>query len=876
MRPLKKGSIRKRLALLLIVLSIAPLMLFGGILLWQNLVIQQQEAKEHLHELTTKVSYQIHSSIHEQEAILRSTLRTSNLMEMDSQRQQLILSKLLFPGSDLPHRDILNSLELFDRKGTKLLSVSHDSFSSAASPNDHSGTDEVALPAKNGKIYYGLASFNDLTGEPFMNMGIPILNYQNLEIMGVLVARVNLRFMRDLLGKITIGETGSAYILDSNGRVIAHQNTSLVLKGTYFKVPERARVRTGLQGTLSLIDSDTIQLGNQHITIVTELPVFEALKYTIRSLIIIAAFLLLTMFGAIALGCVLVRQIIRPIESLSEIARTIGKGDFSHRMHHPGNDEFGELANEFNAMTSKLTETISSLEQQMAETQKAEHQITQQNTLLNNVINSLTHPFYVIDANNYTIIMANSASCFGDLTKNHTCHLLTHQSDTPCEGEEHPCTIKEIKRTRIPVTLEHIHSDSQGNACFFEIHGFPLFNKQGDIEQIIEYSIDITEKKKLEEQYRHAQKMEAIGQLSGGIAHDFNNLLSVILGYGQLALDDVPEDHPVAEKINFVLDAGHKAAVLTRQLLAFSRKQVLETRVINLNSLVANMTKLLQRIIGEDIILEMNTNRPIQNIKVDPGQMEQVLMNLIVNAKSAMQSGGRLTIEIDNINLDEEYARSHEGVQPGSYVVLAVTDTGCGISREVQEKIFEPFFTTKGMKGTGLGLSTVYGIVKQHGGHIYVYSEPDVGTTFKIYLPSTEESQDELVLSEPERILEGNRTILVVDDEPSIRRLVMDTLQPLGYRTLEASNGAEALRLNEVLAGEIDLLLTDVIMPGMNGKELADAIAKSCPSTQVLFMSGYTDNTIAHYGILDADINFLQKPVTISNLIKKIQTIFTK
>lgn len=874
MKSVIQGSIRKRLAALLIVLSIGPLMLFGGILLWQNLIIQQQEAKEHQHELTTKVSYKLSSSIHEQEVILLSALRTSNFMEMESKSQRLLLSKLLFPGSDLPHRDILYSVELFDSKGQKLLSLAHDSFSSDSKSTVRSGTEALTPPAENGEITYGLPSFNESTGEPFITMGIPILDYRDLAIRGVLVARINLRFMRDLLGEINIGRTGIAYIVDSTGRVIAHPNTSLVLKGTYFKVPEQASVIKGLQGTLSLVDSDTIQLGRQRIKVVTELPVFEALRYTIRSLVMVSVFLLLTLLGAVALGVVLARQIIRPIESLSGIARAVGKGDFSRRMHHSRKDEIGELADEFNSMTSKLTETISSLEQQIVETKKAEDQITKQNELLNNVINSLTHPFYVIDANDYSIVMANSAAGFGELSQKPTCHSLTHHSDEPCEGDAHPCTIKEIKRIGKPVTLEHIHSDSQGNACFFEVHGFPLFNKDGDIVQIIEYSIDVTEKKKLENQFRHAQKMEAIGQLSGGVAHDFNNMLSIILGYGQLALRDIPADHPAVEKIGNVLDAGNKAAVLTRQLLAFSRRQILETRVVNLNSLVENMTKLLRRIIGENIALEMNTNRPTQNIKVDPGQIEQVLMNLIVNAKYAMQNGGRLTIETGNITLDEEYARSHEGVQPGPYVVLAVTDTGCGMSREVQERIFEPFFTTKGMKGTGLGLSTVYGIVKQHGGHIYVYSEPEVGTTFKIYLPSTEESGEEGVSNEPERIQQGDRTILVVDDEPSIRRLVMDTLQPLGYRTLEASCGEEALQINEALAGELDLLLTDVIMPGMNGRELADAICKSRPSTKVLFMSGYTDNTIAHYGILDAEINFLQKPVTTTNLIKKINSIF--
>jgi PAS domain S-box-containing protein len=389
----------------------------------------------------------------------------------------------------------------------------------------------------------------------------------------------------------------------------------------------------------------------------------------------------------------------------------------------------------------------------------------------------------------------------------------------------------------------------------------------------IAVTLDITERKKLEEQLRQSQKMESIGRLAGGVAHDFNNLLSAIIGYSELTLDNMTDDNPLREHIKTVLDAGVKAETLTNQLLAFSRKQVLEMKVVNLNTIVENMAKILRRVIGEDIVLELYAKPTLRNVRVDPVQIEQILMNLAVNARDAMPSGGHLIIEIDDAELDEKYARMQEGVKPGFYVMIAVTDTGKGISREVQEKIFEPFFSTKGIMGTGLGLSTVYGIIKQHNGNIFVYSELNKGTTFKIYFPVTkEEAEEEEAKDKPARV-HGTETVLVVDDEPFICKLVMDSLQPLGYSVMEASSGEEALQISRTTGREIDLLLTDVIMTGMNGKELADAIMKDRPSIKVIFMSGYTNDTIVHQGILYPGENFIHKPLTHKKLMSKLRDV---
>ncbi|MDP2971891.1 MAG: ATP-binding protein, partial [Deltaproteobacteria bacterium] len=379
----------------------------------------------------------------------------------------------------------------------------------------------------------------------------------------------------------------------------------------------------------------------------------------------------------------------------------------------------------------------------------------------------------------------------------------------------------------------------------------------------------------LQEQFRQSQKMEAIGQLAGGIAHDFNNLLTVISGYSELSLSELKGDGDLRENIEEIKKAARRASDLTRQLLAFSRCQILEVKVLDLNIVLRDLDKMLRRVIGEDIELVTTYFENLERIKTDRGQIEQVIMNLAINAKDAMPSGGKLTIETANIELDEEYARSHIAVTPGRYVMLSVSDTGVGMTPEVRDRVFEPFFTTKEKdKGTGLGLSTVYGIVKQSGGNIWVYSEPGRGTTFKIYLPRMDEPLDERV----ERMVEkerpgGDETILLVEDDKEVRMLAVRILKTQGYRVLEASHGGDALQVLKGREGSIHLLVTDVVMPEMSGRELANRLIPFHPKMKVLYMSGYTDSAIVHHGILDKGVNYIQKPFTVDGLARKVREV---
>ena len=386
---------------------------------------------------------------------------------------------------------------------------------------------------------------------------------------------------------------------------------------------------------------------------------------------------------------------------------------------------------------------------------------------------------------------------------------------------------------------------------------------------------DITERRNLEDQLRQAQKMEGIGRLAAGVAHDFNNLLTAIGGRCYLVLNRLTSENPIRREIEIIQGAAERAAKLTHQLLAFSRKQVLEPRVLDLNVTVTGIESLLRRMIREDIEIATALDPAAGRVKADAGQIEQVLLNLGVNAGDAMPQGGRLTLATGNVTLDAAYARTHAEVEPGPYVMLSVSDTGHGMTVEVQAHIFEPFFTTKEVgKGTGLGLATVYGIAKQSGGHITVYSEPGHGTVFKLYLPRVEEAPG---TAEPEGPVEitrrGSETVLLVEDDEPLRTLAREILSIQGYTVLDATSPSEALRLADVHPGPIHLLLTDVVMPQMNGRQVADHLLAARPALKVLFMSGYTDAAIVQHGVLETGTHFLQKPFTPDGLSRKVREV---
>lgn len=512
----------------------------------------------------------------------------------------------------------------------------------------------------------------------------------------------------------------------------------------------------------------------------------------------------------------------------------------------------------------------------IAECERAEQAIKVVNAELEQILNASADGICVIDKKFNVLRVNETFSTLTNLSKNEIpgkkCHEVFHSP--LCNTPGCPLTRILSGEERIECEIEKELKNSSKRS--FILTATPFRTPGGELIGIVENFKDLTERKQLQSQFNHAQKMESIGRLAGGIAHDFNNLLTVIFGNAELILMSITSDSQIYEDITEIKNTAECAANLTRQLLAFSRRQIIEPRVITLNDGLAEMDNMLRRLIGEDIeMVTLPTDKP-WSVKVDPGQIEQVLTNLIVNARDAMPTGGKLTIETANVTLDEGYAKNHPGVTHGDYAMIAVSDSGVGMDEETLSHLFEPFYTTKEKgKGTGLGLATCYGIMKQSGGNIWVYSEKGHGTTIKIYFPRvTGESSVFSLNKDLIGLPEGTETILVAEDDPTVLHMASRILRNKGYTVIEASNGEEALQKCEKIGhSKVHLIITDVVMPQMGGKELSEKLPESCQSPKVLFVSGYPDNSIVHQGVLEPGTAFLEKPFTPATLLRKARQV---
>jgi len=577
-------------------------------------------------------------------------------------------------------------------------------------------------------------------------------------------------------------------------------------------------------------------------------------------------------FGA-SMAVLLERLLLARLARLiADVNRIGSRSDVTARVAANGRDELASLAGALNKMLDALQHSQTELRESVTQQKLAADRLRLQAAALDSAANAI-----VLTDRAGTIEWVNPA--FTRLTGYTFAEVYGEVWSALKAGSHEPAVYDELWQTVLSGKVwqgELVSRRKDETEYTARMTIAPVADEQGQVAHFIAIKEDITEQKTLQEQFLQAQKVEAVGRLAGGVAHDFNNILTAINGYTELLLRKLPPEDPRFRLAEQIRKSAERASGLTRQLLAFSRKQALQPRILNLSNVVTDIEKMLRRLIGEDIELHTIRGAAVGNVRADPAQIEQVIMNLAVNARDAMTNGGKLIIEVARATLHEDYTRQHGDVEPGEYVMLSVTDTGSGMTDEVRAHIFEPFFTTKPQgKGTGLGLATCYGIVKQSGGHIDVFTELGKGTTFRIYLPRVDADADQQ--PEKPKLLDwasGKETILVAEDEPDVRNLTVGILRDLGYRVMEASNGKEGIRVAEENATDrIDLLFTDIVMPQLDGKQLADWFGTARPDTKVLFTSGYTADAMIQHGISEDRIAFLEKPFTPEVLAQRVREV---
>ncbi len=768
--------------------------------------------------------------------------------------------KTEFPSSTFQELKI-SFVVVFDAHGRKLFSRAFDLAHGGEMPipaglDDHlkPGSLLLSLQDPHSKV----AGILDLPGGPTLVDSRPILSSDasgpiaGTMLMGRLLDAAEIQHLADLTLMPVDAQTLSSATLGPDFRAAA----AAISKGSpHFIHPLDGQSLAGYQVLDDIYGRPAVIIRVLLPRTIYEQGHTSLLQFLL--LLIAAGFV----FGAATLY-LLERFVISRIANLTENVTQIGtSGDLAARLDVPGHDELAFLGIAINGMLEDL--------------EKSQIERHEGRARLAVILERMPAILWTTDKElRYTSSMGAALDSLGVKSGGLTGRTLPEYFQT--NDPQHPSIAAHWRALAGEALTYELHWQKR----VFESHVRPLRGPDGEIVGVIGVALDITDRKQLADQLRQSQKLQAIGELAGGVAHDFNNLLMVVKGHAEMLLDRLPRgsadrQNLALQNVEQIQQAAERAAALTRQLLAFSRMQVLQPRVLDLNEVVAGMIQMVSRVIGANIELAFLPGANLGRVKADPSQIEQVALNLVVNARDAMPDGGRLTIETSNVQLERDYATQHAVVDPGPYVMLTVSDTGTGMDAATKARIFEPFFTTKAQgRGTGLGLATVYGVVKQSGGYVWVYSELGHGTTFKVYLPMVQAPAEKTA---PEKVVQGHEpgteTILFVEDEQSVRELVSEYLSARGYQVLDASDGQQALEMAAAHTGKIQLLITDVVMPRLSGRELAARLTAARPDLKILYISGYTDDSVFRHGVLQGGMDFLQKPFNLKALAAKIREV---
>ncbi len=721
------------------------------------------------------------------------------------------------------------------------------------------------------KPYISSPYISSRGGHAAIMMTAPIVAADG-RLIGILGGAMNLlaegSVFRTLI-ETRVGKTGYLYLYATDRTMIAHPDPSRVMKKDVplgvNKLFDKAI--EGFEGSGETVNSMGLhaiatfkRLRTTGWILASNYPVAEAYQpitvfrnYYLLGMLI---FILLAVVLARRLGIGIIRPLTDMVKQIQDMAQFDSKRET--RLESTHYNELKLLADAFNTLLDEL--------------RRREEALRESELLLESAFNALPHPFAVINADDFTVELANKAFG-GESAQGKKCYGVSHHRDTPCSGQNDHCPLPELRRTGQPFTVEHVHFNEQGRQEYIEIHAYPLFDGHGQLTRFIESGMDITERKRMEEKFHNAQKMESVGRLAGGVAHELNNKLSVVLGYTELLKLKFHDNQQVLEQLNEISNSGEHARNITAQLLTFSCQQIISPGIINVAEVLKNFQLPLHSLLGEDIVLSIELEDNLWHVMIDAIQLNQIVMNLATNSREAMPDGGELKIVAANTTFDAAQSLQHCDASPGDYVQLTFSDSGCGMSKETLKHIFDPFYTTKGLAlGTGLGLATIYGIVAQNNGFITVDSEPGVGTIFRIHLPRFEEANDRATLAVQETTNE-TATILLVEDDENVRKVTTAMLEQIGYKVLTTETPMEAVRLCENVEIQFDMVITDIIMPGMNGKEMMATIEMIRPGMKVLYLSGYSAEIIAEKGIIAEETNFLQKPFDMNRLQKKIREV---